>query len=240
MRTGKVLIVCVLTSLLTSCAVFFLLQTMSQRGVFAQGDVTVPSVVGMWLDQARQILQPMKLSVIVAEQRTDPAASSGQIISQDPPAQGAARKGAVVRVVVSSGQARVKMPGLKGMTLSAALRALSAAGLKPGQLVRKPHAGVPKDQVVGGSVPAGVEVAPGTKVVLVISSGESLATVPKVVGMHVARARKALVAAKLKPGRIRETYNENHSGNVVLSQTPTAGSNVAHGTRVDLVINEGD
>ena len=59
MRTGKVLVVCTITSLITSAAVFFILRTMSSRGVFTQGQVSVPSVVGMRIDQARRIVEPI-------------------------------------------------------------------------------------------------------------------------------------------------------------------------------------
>ncbi len=239
MRTGKVLLVCIITSLITSTGVFFLLRSLGAQGTLAGSGASVPSVVGMRIDQARQILEPMKLSLIVSEQHADPSMSAGQIISQNPSATSQVKKGTVVQVVVSTGKRKVKMPNLTGLTLSAALRALSVAGLKPGKVRRQPSS-VAKDRVISGSVAPGAAVAPGTSVVLNISSGIEHVTVPKVVGLKVNRARKAISAAGLKVGKVSYTYNENFGGNVVLRQNPVAAAKVVKGATVNLVLNEAD
>lgn len=240
MRTGKVLVVCTITSLITSAAVFFILRTMSSRGVFTQGQVSVPSVVGMRIDQARRIVEPMKLSLIVSEQHSDPSLSAGQIISQNPSATSLVKKGSVVQVVVSTGKRKVKMPNLSGLSLSAALRALSASGLKPGQVRRLPHATVPKNRVIRGSLAPGADVVPGTTVVLMISSGITHIEMPRLVGQRVGVAKKKIVELGLRVGRVSFSYNENFGGNVVLRQKPAAAAKAVKGAAVDLVVNEGD
>ena len=233
MRTGKVLLVCIITSLVTSTGVFFLLRTLSSQGALSQGGVSVPSVVGMRIDQARQVLEPMKLSLIVSEQHSDPSMTAGQIISQNPSATAQVKTGTAVQVVVSTGRRKVKMPNLTGLTLSAALRALSVSGLRPG-------ANVAKDRVISGSVAPGASVAPGTTVVLVISSGIQHIVVPKVLNLSLIRARKAITGAGLKVGKVTYTYNENFGGNVVLRQKPAGAVKAVKGSGVDLVVNEGD
>jgi len=240
MRTGKVLLVCIITSLVTSTGVFFLLRTLSSQGALSQGGVSVPSVVGMRIDQARQVLEPMKLSLIVSEQHSDPSMTAGQIISQNPSATAQVKTGTAVQVVVSTGRRKVKMPNLTGLTLSAALRALSVSGLRPGKVRRQPDANVAKDRVISGSVAPGASVAPGTTVGLVISSGIQHIVVPKVLNLSLIRARKAITGAGLKVGKVTYTYNENFGGNVVLRQKPAAAVKAVKGSGVDLVVNEGD
>ena len=240
MRTGKVLLVCIVTSLITSTGIFFLLRSLSGRGSFSQSGVSVPSVVGMRIDQARQILEPMKLSLIVSEQHSDPSMTSGQIISQNPSATSQVKSGTAVQVVVSTGKRKVKMPNLTGLTLSAALRALSVSGLKPGKVRRQPNASVAKDRVISGSVPPGASVTPGTSVVLILSSGIQHLTVPEVMNQKLNRARKIITDAGLKVGKISYTYNENFGGNVVLRQNPAGAAMAVKGSVVDLVVNESD
>ena len=240
MRTGKVLLVCIITSLVTSTGIFFLLRALSSQGSFTPAGVSVPSVVGMRIDQARQILEPMTLSLIVSEQHSDPSMTAGQIISQSPAASSQVQAGAAVQVVVSTGKRKIKMPNLTGLTLSAALRALSVSGLKPGSVRRQPNASVVRDRVISGSVPPGAAVTPGTKVVLVISSGIQHLVVPKLVGLKLNRARKSLTDSGLKVGKITYKYNENFGGNVVLRQIPAPDTRAVKGSGVDLVVNESD
>ena len=240
MRTGKVLLVCIITSLITSTGIFFLLRSLSSGGSFSQSGVSVPSVVGMRIDQARQILEPMKLSLIVSEQHPDPSMTAGQIISQNPSATSQVKSGTAVQVVISTGKRKVKMPNLTGLTLSAALRALSVSGLKPGKVRRQPNATVSKDRVISGSVPPGSNVTPGTSVVLIISSGIQHLTVPSVMNLKLNRARIQITRVGLKVGKISYTYNENFGGNVVLRQNPARDTKAVKGSVVDLVVNEAD
>lgn len=240
MRTGKVLLVCIITSLVTSTGIFFLLRTISSGGSFSKAGVSVPSVVGMRIDQARQILEPMKLSLIVSEQHSDASMTAGQIISQNPSATSQVKKGTAIQVVVSTGKRKVKMPNLTGLTLSAALRALSVSGLKPGKVRRLPSASVPRDRVISGSIPPGASVTPGTAVVLAISSGIQHITVPKLHNLKLNLARKQITNAGLKVGKVSYTYNEHFGGNVILRQNPAAGARAVKGAGVDLVVNESD
>jgi serine/threonine-protein kinase len=64
--------------------------------------------------------------------------------------------------------------------------------------------------------------------------------VPRVVGLHVARAREAIEKAQLKVGHISEMYDRRKKGLLVLSQDPDPGTSVAPGSEVQLVINQGD
>ena len=64
--------------------------------------------------------------------------------------------------------------------------------------------------------------------------------VPKLVGMPFGKAKKAIEAAGLTVGKVRETFDDYKDPWVVLSQAPEPGTRVAKGASIDLVRNEGD
>ena len=81
-------------------------------------------------------------------------------------------------------------------------------------------------------------VEPGTGVALTV--GRATVTVPKLVGRHIRDARELLEKAGLAVGHASYTYNERKRGNLVLTQDPASGAAVALGTKVDLIVNQGD
>ncbi len=240
MSTGKVIAISVLVSVLTSTSGFFLLQTLTRQGVFKPPDVAAPLIVGLRLDQARQVVAAEGLRLMVSEQREDPTNPKDKVLSQVPLAGVTTRPGGVIQVVVSAGQGQVKVPDTRGLPLVTAVRVLTSADLVPGAVQREASAEVAKDQVISTSPAAGATVLKKSSVALTVSAGEAQAQVPKVVGASLSRARALLTAAGFTPGRVQVTYNEDYGGGRVLAQTPGAGTAAAKGTTVDLVVNEGD
>jgi serine/threonine-protein kinase len=76
---------------------------------------------------------------------------------------------------------------------------------------------------------------------LAACSDEERVTVPDVVGMEEAEAKEALTGAELELGEI--TYEQvaatSQELNIVLSQEPSAGTEVDAGTKVALVVAQG-
>jgi beta-lactam-binding protein with PASTA domain len=62
--------------------------------------------------------------------------------------------------------------------------------------------------------------------------------VPRVVGARLATARRLIVRARCRVGRVRRVYSRRARGRV-LSQRPRAGVTRARGTRVNLVVSRG-
>jgi len=91
--------------------------------------VTVPDVKGKTQEQATQILTAAGFTVKpqLVDNATVPA---GQVISQTPGAATKADKGSEVKIVVSNGPPKVKVPSLQCMTRRQAADTLAARGLQ--------------------------------------------------------------------------------------------------------------
>jgi serine/threonine-protein kinase len=241
MKTGKLILVVAITASITSVATTMLMRKLRQRGFFEQEvKVSAPMLVGLTQDQARQVLGPMKLLLVVAERREDVSMAQGKISSQAPSAGSEMKPGETVRVVVSSGQGRVKVPAMAGLTLASAVEVLTSAGLKPGTVTRKPSATVGRDQLLDSFPAAGTMVSSGATVSLVVSLGPQQVQVPRVVGQRLGQAKKMLTELGFSLGRVRYSYDEDRRGGVVLSQSPAGESAAKKGATVNLVVNESD
>lgn len=196
----------------------------------------VPDVVGMPADASDELLSARKLRMIVQDRKPHDRIEAGSVISQAPLAQSRVQLGAEVAVVLSTGPARKQVPPVVGLTLEDAKHALEQAGLTVGPIS---EAGEGEPGMVSAAVPTpGTEVEPASAVAL--SVAQPKVDVPKLIGMHVSKARAAIEKAKLKVGAISEIYDRNRKGMLVLQQDPEANAKVAPGSEIKLVINQGD
>ncbi|HET6421532.1 MAG TPA: PASTA domain-containing protein, partial [Geobacteraceae bacterium] len=78
-----------------------------------------------------------------------------------------------------------------------------------------------------------------TKLVWSIKVAPSQVTVPNVVGMTRSNAQAAILAAKLKVGTVTEEASSEIPAGNIISQTPVAGTSVAAGSAVNLVVSAG-
>lgn len=94
----------------------------------------------------------------------------------------------------------------------------------------------PKGQVIDQRPREGAEVESGATVTLTVSAGVKQTTVPDVVGMTLEEARLELEGSRLKVGVVTEAEAPDAVASEVLEQDPTAGEEVAVGTKIDLVV----
>jgi len=138
-------------------------------------------------------------------------------------------KGTPVDLVVSKGKTPIPVPDVRLMTLTDAQAKLAAAGLTAVTSDQVFDDTVPADQVVGTDPPAGGD-GRGQTIVVHVSKGPQIVTVPDVTGQTVAQATATLNAAGLQVGNIYGPAK----GKRVLDTGPGPDSRVPHGTAVDL------
>ncbi len=95
---------------------------------------------------------------------------------------------------------------------------------------------VPAGSVISQNPAAGTSVAPGSAVDLVVSLGPPV-TVPNVVGQTQSTATAVLQRFNLTVGSVTRQVTPGVAPGIVLSQNPAAGTSVAAGTAVDLVVS---
>lgn len=130
----------------------------------------------------------------------------------------------------------VPVPGLTGISKTAAAQEADAAGFEIEIVDRERTPDVPKGHVIEQN-PAIGELKEGSTIELVISAGPPLSAVPDLVGMEVGKAEDRLLDRELELGQIRKEYSAKPEG-TVLSQDPADGK-AEWGSAVTLVVSKG-
>ena len=124
------------------------------------GDITVPDLSGLTVDQARQRLKDLGLVVGKITQGSVEGKPDNVIVAQSPSGDSKVSKGTTVDLVVNKAQAKkVKMPDLVGMTLKDARQVLSSNNIGVNQIAGSVD---DKSIVTEQSIKAGEEVSEGS------------------------------------------------------------------------------
>jgi serine/threonine-protein kinase len=202
------------------------------RLIHGIGQVEVPDVRNLTLEQAEQALRPAELQLSRAGERFDPAVPRGFILSQDPDPGTPVRGRKRISVVVSLGEEFSSIPELSGESQRSAEQLLKSAGLRVGAITRAPSEEV-GEGLVAGSDPGPETVMPqGSAVNVLISTGpgEESFVMPDLAGREIAGARRQLEAlgfrVLVQPGV--------PSLGAIVSQRPPAGARITRTTEIAL------
>jgi serine/threonine-protein kinase len=213
-------------------AVAFAAVAISRMG---GSSIEVPGLVGLTLDNAKAAAADADLSVTVSSEQhaPDPA---GTVISQDPTA-GSFTGGDEVSVVVSSGPPPVAVPAVVGQTWEQANGALTGAGFAVDRQDQY-FDDIAANTVASVDPAAGTEIAPESKVTVVVSQGHAPVKVPDVTGKSFDDANAALTGAGFTVKRTDDFSDEVASGTVI-ETTPAGGPEAAFGSEVSVVVSKG-
>jgi eukaryotic-like serine/threonine-protein kinase len=148
---------------------------------------------------------------------------------------------AVGALIFSVGQSlfgsnEVKVPKFATTSLTAAKRSAEEQGLVIEVVGRMRRAGTERGEILT-QVPATGFVEDGSVVSVTVSEGLPLSRVPRVVGLHLQRARERLNERKLKAGDLDFVYSAKPEGTIV-GQEPVDGK-LEWRSAVDLVLSRG-
>lgn len=145
----------------------------------------------------------------------------------------------LVRLLGSStGVGVVTVPELAGNQPSSAIAELTRLELSIEQELVTSSA-VAQGLVVGTEPAAGTQVERGTFVKLLISAGDATIAVPRVIDLTEDQARTAIELTGLDVGDLTFEASPVIEAGIVMAQSPEAGSLVAEGSQVDLVLSAG-
>jgi beta-lactam-binding protein with PASTA domain len=205
--------------------------------------LTAPNLQDLDLRDARERWRNEGIVIIEDSQRVDTTVEPGTILSQTP-SGGAPLQTKEIRVVVAAAPEMVTVPSVIGKSESDAIETLVESGFevptsekessseKPGQVLRQePNAGSKSEK--GSLVRL---VVSGTPDATAGEPEDELVEVPKVLFIGLSAAKKKIQEAGLVVGSVREREHEELGDHRVLSQDPAAGTKVAKGTAVDLVV----
>ena len=209
----------------------------------------VPKVTGSPESTAISLLREdgFKIGEIRRVQRE---AVPNTVLEQDPAASPPADEAALdcaflsffcskpkVNLTVSAGPGSAKIPSTAGLTRAEAEEALEEAGFD--SKVELVHSEKVEEGLVIDSQPSGGETAErGTEVLLRVSSGPKLAKVPVLVGTQRSVAVQQIRGRGFVPS-VEERESSEPAGQVI-SQAPSAGSQLPPGSTVSIVVSKGE
>jgi serine/threonine-protein kinase len=194
--------------------------------------VEVPSLVGMSVSSAEELLNEKGLYLEIAGREYNGEIPEGHIISQSKVQGENAEKGERVAVFVSKGRAMYTVPYLEGMNINDVKLTLEKSGLEIGRLIRVHSYSMERDIVIAQRPLPGF--SEDNKVNLLVSAGlyEVSYKCPSFKDMTMDEARKVAMALGLK-------LVETGKGNVVVFQKPEAGSVIKRGDTVEVRLGRG-
>jgi serine/threonine-protein kinase len=205
-------------------AAYFLLQPKQ---------LTVPDVVGQKSATAAQRVQDAGFEVSIQPVVSD-SVNNGLVISQKPGGHEKADKGSTVTLKVSSGPGEVAIPQVEGLTQKSAEGRLEKAGFKTNAREQTSDS-VEQGRVISSTPAEGTLLQKGQTVTLVVSSGPRQVAVPALVGKDSGDATDQLTNVGLEAS-ISERETTDADPGTVLEQDPKAGTKVAKGSQVKLVV----
>jgi serine/threonine-protein kinase len=197
------------------------------------GTVVVPSVTGDRASEARKALKDAGFRVKLRE-RPSSAVRAGLAIETQPPAGAELERGRTVTLLVSSGPRLVDVPAVTGLQQDLAESQLRGAGLIPD--VEQRDSDSPEGEVIAQDPAAGSAVKARTVVTIVVSTGAGTAIVPNVVGHSEDDARGDLSAAGLDVLVVSRTTTDENEDDIVLDQSPSAGTRLQQGESVTVFV----
>jgi serine/threonine protein kinase len=152
-------------------AVMIWVMSLGQAPVLQTESRPIPDLVGVSEESAVNTLTDLDLiaSVVTEESAT---VDEGLVIRTDPNKDSKVRPKDVVRLYVSLGAAKVTVPNVTNKTTEQAQADLEAAGLASGSISKKNSPDRAAGSVISTDPAADTEVAEGSTVNLVVSSGQ--------------------------------------------------------------------
>lgn len=202
------------------------------RIVHRAGEVVVPDLENLTVEQAQSALEPSGLMLSRAGERFDASVERGRIIVQEPAAGTPVRGHRRVSVTVSLGEESSSVPELLGETRRGAELLLEHAGLRVSGVTRAPSDAVAEGLVVATDPPAESVLPRGGGVSLLLSTGttDEVFVMPDLKGREIGRTRRQLEAQ----GFIVLSPPAGPSTGPIVVQDPPPGSRLTRDRNITL------
>ena len=196
--------------------------------------VTVPSIVGMTVENATKELEKVGLKLKVSE-TVESDKEENTILEMNPIENTQAKKGDTIEVKVSGGVAKIKVPDLRDYEINYIEDLLTQKGLN-WSITEQYSENIKSGYLIKQYPERDTEVAKGTTIELTISKGPEvkLVSVSNYLGQNVDTVKSDLEALGLVV-KLKEQQTDRESENgAVLEQSIEGGSKVSAGTPITL------
>jgi len=196
--------------------------------------VAVPDVEGTRRILAAPRIRAEGLEPRVTYQFSD-TVQVGFVIDQQPDAGNRIDRGNIVSLFVSLGRERIRVPDVRGRSVTDAVAALTEAGLEANPV--EINSEKPEDTVIAQEPRPGRKIPKGETVRINISAGPKPITVPAIEGQPFETASSILQGEGFSVAR-RDVNSDQPAGSVV-EQAPAGNSTAPRGSTVRISVSKG-
>lgn len=220
----------------------FVLTTSILGGSKAK-EVSVPNVIGLTKEEAKQKIEAANLSYEEKEEY-DKDVEAGKIVSMKTeigdysklPITVKVKEGSKIFVIVSKGQEKTKVPNVKGKEKEEARKLIEAAKLKV-EFVEENSKTVKEGYVISQETEEDTEVLAGETIKIHVSTGVEKVTMISVIDKSEDDAKQALKDLGITNITIANEENSGKPNGVVLKQSIEAGSSVEKDASIIITVN---
>jgi beta-lactam-binding protein with PASTA domain len=209
----------------------------TMRVVLESQEVVVPSLLEKKVPEAAEIAVRHRLSLRVEGRKNDPKVPADRILAQEPSAGELLKTDRSVRVWVSLGPRRLKVPRVEGETLRTARLMLEQAQVPLGRVVEVEDRSAAGTILVQHPPPGDAQAA--ESVSLLVSQGAVGVdyVMPDLIGRTAQEALSLLRRAGVKIGAVSYRSYPGVAPGLVLRQDPPAGRRLGAQTSVSLDVS---
>lgn len=220
-------------------SVAFLSALTAMRIAIRGREVVMPNLVGMSVDQARQMLQGRGVGITI-EDRIYSHYPVDAIARQSPAPKMQVKVGQHAHVVLSLGPQKVTVPQLEKASLRFAQVELLRDGLQVGEVSSLYLPDTDADTVLQQDPAPGSTDAinPHVSVLVTLGPRPPAYVMPSLTGLSYAEAAAKLSGAGLKVAKIVPAAAPGAARETVLDQTPARGRRVDANTPIELQVAE--
>lgn len=202
----------------------------------AEGSIKVPNLLGMTEQEARDALKERSLGIQVKGQVSSDEYEEGEIVSQNPVDGTMVEEHTTIEVVLSSGKGSVDIPSVVGKTADEAVAELDRAGFKTSKTFS--FSSTVEEGRVISQTPSGGQGKEGDTIIIEISQGQDMLTVPDLVSNYTDQ-QTAMTKLEGFNVTVKTAYHETYSPGLVIEQSLAAGTRVNPGSAITITVSQG-
>lgn len=200
-------------------------------------EVTVPNLVGMNVDEAKTKLESLNLVLVEAgtEESDEP---EGTILKSNVEAGTKVKENSEVRVIISGGATKIKMPDLVEDDLDTATTILKSYGLKISSTTEDYSDDIPKGKIIRQTPEKDTDVDEDTEITVVLSKGPKIVknTVPSVTGLSEEDAKNKLSNSGFRVNVVTQNTEDQTQNGIVLGQSVEGGETITAGKTITITV----
>lgn len=219
-------------------AIVLLLLVATLPFFFGSKKATVPEVVGEEEKEAIEIIEAAGFVVEESIEEPSDEVEEGIVIRTIPDGGVQREKGSKITIYVSSGHERMKFANYVGRSIDDVKKLL--ADFDFDIQVEEEFNEAEPGTIIKQNIEAGEEIVPKeTTVIFTVSKGIEMKKVDKLIGMSESDLTAYAKSSGFDIRIVREEFSSEQEKGKVISQQPSAGSELKRGGQVNVVVSKG-